>query len=299
MLEIPESTVIAEQLSKSLKGKIITYVKAGQSLHRFAFYHGNPEEYNALLSGKTIGMSYARGGMVEITADDCRIVFGDGATLRYYEDLSKAPKKHQFYMEFEDETALVVTVQMYGGISVFQEGTFDSKYYKVAVEKPNPLSDQFNFAYFQSLRNEAGSATANGKESSEKKGSVEGKEGKSQLTDKLSVKAFLATEQRIPGLGNGTLQDILFCARIHPKRKMCDVSSEEFKKLYESVKKVLNEMVQGGGRDTEKDLYGNKGGYLTYLSKNTYLTPCPVCGSEIRKANYLGGTIYYCEKCQK
>lgn len=285
MLEIPESTVIAEQLSKSLKGKVIKYVKAGQSLHRFAFYYGNPEEYHKLLAGKTIGMSCARGGMVEITAEDCRIVFGDGATLRYYEDLSKAPKKHQFYMEFEDETALAVTVQMYGGISAFHEGTFDSKYYKVAVEKPNPLSDQFDFAYFKSLRNE--------------NETVAGKERKSQPIEKLSVKAFLATEQRIPGLGNGTLQDILFCANIHPKRKMCDVSSDEFKKLYESVKKVLREMVQGGGRDTEKDLYGNKGGYLTYLSKNTYLTPCPVCGNEIRKTNYLGGTIYYCEKCQK
>ena len=41
----------------------------------------------------------------------------------------------------------------------------------------------------------------------------------------LSAKAFLATEQRIPGLGNGVLQDILFNARIHPKRKMATLVS--------------------------------------------------------------------------
>jgi formamidopyrimidine-DNA glycosylase len=43
----------------------------------------------------------------------------------------------------------------------------------------------------------------------------------------LSAKAFLATEQRIPGLGNGVLQDILFTAGIHPKRKMAAISEEE------------------------------------------------------------------------
>ena len=34
----------------------------------------------------------------------------------------------------------------------------------------------------------------------------------------LSAKAFLATEQHFPGIGNGVLQDILFAAQIHPKR---------------------------------------------------------------------------------
>jgi hypothetical protein len=35
-----------------------------------------------------------------------------------------------------------------------------------------------------------------------------------QEVKKLSLKALLATEQRIPGLGNGVLQDILFKARM-------------------------------------------------------------------------------------
>ncbi|MDF2870055.1 MAG: Formamidopyrimidine-DNA glycolase, binding, partial [Anaerocolumna sp.] len=56
---------------------------------------------------------------------------------------------------------------------------------------------------------------------------------------------------------------------------------------------------EGGGRDTEKDLYGNPGGYITYMSKNTYGEPCTKCGYQIRKENFLGGTVYYCEHCQK
>jgi len=64
------------------------------------------------------------------------------------------------------------------------------------------------------------------------------------------------------------------------------------------VKSVLHEMAERGGRDTERDLYGCPGGYTTTLSKNTVDMPCPSCGTIIKKAAYLGGSIYYCEGCQ-
>ena len=73
---------------------------------------------------------------------------------------------------------------------------------------------------------------------------------------KLSAKAFLATEQRIPGLGNGVLQDILWYANIHPKRKISTLSAEQKHKLFRSVKTILAEMTELGGRDTERDLFG-------------------------------------------
>jgi formamidopyrimidine-DNA glycosylase len=116
---------------------------------------------------------------------------------------------------------------------------------------------------------------------------------------KLSTKAFLATEQRIPGLGNGVLQDILWTAGIHPKRKLESLSDDEVGQLYNAVKTVLEAMVDGGGRDTERDLYGCNGGYRTILSRHTVDMPCPACGTPIRKAAYLGGSIYFCEGCQK
>ncbi len=272
MLEIPESYTIAKQLNQTIKGKTISYVEAGQSPHAFAWYYGEPKEYDDLLSGKTIGMSVARSGMVEIEAEDCRIVIGDGAALRYYEDLKKIPKKHQLYVELDDNTVLVCTIQMYGGIWAFREGEFDNMYYFGAKTKASPLSDEFDKEYFVSLRTED--------------------------SGKLSVKAFLATEQRIPGLGNGVLQDILYLSGIHPKRKMANVSDEEYDRLFNTLKDALRKMADQGGRDTEKDLFGNPGGYQTYLSKKTAWTPCVKCGYELRKDNYLGGTIYYCEHCQ-
>jgi formamidopyrimidine-DNA glycosylase len=141
------------------------------------------------------------------------------------------------------------------------------------VGSDDALDERFDRAYFNTLFNEE--------------------------TPKLSAKAFLATEQRIPGLGNGVLQDILWTARIHPRRKMAELKEADIERMFKAVKAVLKEMVARGGRDTETDLFGNPGRYTTVLSKNTVGKPCPACGTAIQKEAYLGGSIYYCAKCQE
>ncbi len=69
--------------------------------------------------------------------------------------------------------------------------------------------------------------------------------------------------------------------------------------LFHAVKTTLAEMAALGGRDTEKDLFGRPGGYQTKAGKNTVDKPCPLCGGTIRKENYLGGSIYFCDGCQR
>lgn len=272
MLEIPESTTIARQMNETVRGRKIRSVIANASPHKFAFYHGDPDDYDALLTGQVVGDSLGIGAMVEIAAGDRRIVFGDGANLRFYREPDEAPSKHQVLIEFVDGSVLVCTVRMYGAALAFVEGGYESKYHRVAKEKPQPLIGAFDRAYFDTLF---------------AKGS-----------DKLSAKAFLATEQRIPGLGNGVLQDILFRAGVHPRTRMSMLSGEELDGLFHSVKDVLADMTIKGGRDTERDLFGKAGGYITILSKNTAGKPCPVCGTKIQKAAYMGGTVYWCPECQ-
>ena len=114
----------------------------------------------------------------------------------------------------------------------------------------------------------------------------------------MSVKGFLATEQRIPGLGNGVLQDILWNAQLNPKRRMESVTDSEMYMLFKSVKNTLRAMVEHGGRDTEKDLFDNPGGYKTILSKHTLSCPCARCGSLPVRQSFMGGNIYFCPICQ-
>lgn len=272
MLELPEAAVLAAQINQTLSGAQIVRATAGHSPHKFAWYSGVPGEYNARLSGKRIATATPYGGTVEMQVDGWLLVVS--TTLRYHPAGKPWPKKHQLLLEFDNGSAASATIQMWGGLFCFPAGEQGGEIieYQSARQKPSPLSAEFDRAYFDQLFTED--------------------------SGKLSAKAFLATEQRIPGLGNGVLQDILWKARIHPKRKLADLDDDEFERMYAAVKSVLHEMTIQGGRDTERDLFGNQGGYQTILSKNTVDTPCPSCGTLIRKEAYMGGSIYVCDGCQ-
>jgi formamidopyrimidine-DNA glycosylase len=273
MIELIEANVLSQQLNSSIRGKRIKKVTTLSSPHKFAFFHGDPGAYDELLRGRYIGEASPNGGQVRLEIEDLVFVFGDGVDLRYYEKDTKRPIKHQLFIEFEDGSALSGSVQMYGFMLCFYEKEYDNPYYQVAREKPSPLSEQFDKQYFTGIL----SATGVGK---------------------LSAKAVLATEQRIPGLGNGILQDILYNAGLHPRRKVATFREEDVDRLYRSIKTTLTQMVELGGRDIEKDLYGVPGGYMTRLSKKTVGKPCLKCGQTIQKEAYLGGSIYYCDGCQ-
>jgi len=273
VIELPEALNIAGQLNDTIRGKRVAGVMVAKAPHKLAWYYGEPPEYSALLVGKTIEKANACGGMVEIKAENTNILLGEGAGTKFHRKNELHPAKHQLLVEFDDHSAISVSIQMYGGIGVFLEGELDNPYYRVAKEKPSPFSPAFDKVYFDRLVS-------------------------AQEVQKLSLKAFLATEQRIPGLGNGVLQDILFNAKMHPKKKVNTLARTEKEALFNSVKTTISTMAAQGGRDTELDLFGHPGGYKTILCKNTANKPCPVCGTIIKKEAYMGGTVYYCEKCQ-
>ena len=273
MIELPEAAVLAKQVNETVTGKRIKKVIAAQYPHKLAWYCGDPKDYHSVLAGKVIGAAVSYGGLVEIAVSNAILLFGDGVSLRYFAEGEKLPDRHQLWIEFEDGSSLVSSVQMYGGIWAFPAGSFDNKYYRISKEKTSPLTDAFNGTYFDALFGEK--------------------------TDKLSLKAFLATEQRIPGLGNGVLQDILFNAKMHPKKKVITLSKKDKEELLNSLKSTLSRMAHDGGRDTETDLYGRQGGYKTILSRNTADKPSSICGTIIKKEAYMGGSIYFCSMCQK
>ncbi len=277
MIEAPEAICLARQLNETIKGKRVTYVLVRHTPHKFTFSCGNPDEYPEMLQDKIVGESCAYGGMVQVNAGDVKLVFTDGANLRYYAPGAKLPDKHQLLVGFEDESCIIVSVRMYGGILCFAGDSFDgglNAYYSCARTKPQVMSDAFTKEYFLGLINA---------------GDVQNK----------SAKAFLATDQMIPGLGNGVLQDILYNARVHPKTKIATLSVRQREELYHHVKDTTCEMLEKGGRSSEKDLFDRKGGYISYLSKDTVGTHCLRCGDTILKENYMGGSIYYCNTCQK
>ena len=275
MIELPETYVLAEQINKTLAGKTIKSATANAHPHAFAWYTGDPALYNTKLAGKKLtgsnpGTGYTCGGNTEVVCEDMLLVLS--TPVKYHAPGEKLPKSHQLLLEFDDGSHMSCTVQMWGAMFCFpaNENGIPENY---SVKKcPTPYEDAFDKGYFDSLWRE--------------------------LKPTLSVKAFLATEQRIPGFGNGVLHDILWNARIHPKRKLETLADKDMENLYNILKSTLNEMRDRGGRDTEKDLFNKAGGYRTILSNKTLAYPCRVCGGGLKREAYLGGNIYFCPICQ-
>ncbi|TFF92870.1 hypothetical protein EU546_07005, partial [Candidatus Thorarchaeota archaeon] len=71
------------------------------------------------------------------------------------------------------------------------------------------------------------------------------------------------------------------------------------KRLYNVTVRELQKMIDQGGRDGERDLFGDFGGYKRAMHSKTAGTPCRACGTDIVKESYLGGSVYYCPGCQK
>ncbi len=273
MIELSESIVLARQIQQSLAGREIVRAQADQTHHGFAWYTGDPAAYDGLLRGKRITGTEVVSGTLRVHAQDMLLVIS--TPVKLHAPGAKRPASHQLLLEFDDGSAITCTVQMWGCMFCCREDDPDGIPQGHVVNKqPAPTEDAFDWDLFNGLLAQP-------------------------QAPELSAKAFLATAQRIPGLGNGMLQDILWTARIHPRRTMGSLSAQEKQDLFRAVKDVSAAMADQGGRDTERDLYGHPGGYRTVLSKKTVGQPCPACGETIVKEAYLGGSIYYCPGCQK
>ena len=270
MIELTEAVVLSRQINQSCLHKKIINIVVNQNPHKLAWFNGDPNDYSKHLIGSSFKLAKSYGGMLEIDCDKCHLVFTEGVQLSYFNSVNP-DLKHQLLIEFNDHTYFSASVKMYGGIWCYID-VFDNPYYFVAKKKPSLFSSGFSLDYFNQLVSDS--------------------------NDSLSLKAFLATEQRIPGFGNGLCQDVLWKSKLHPKKKIQSLSKTDISRLYDTMLELTKEIVDLGGRDTEKDLFGNKGGYITKMSQSGMTEGCPECGSTIIKESYLGGCIYTCTKCQ-
>jgi formamidopyrimidine-DNA glycosylase len=275
MIELPEALVIAKQMSKELKGKRIAFGNRGNAAHKFAFSSGSSAEYEEIFQGKRIGETKGHGSAIlaPIEPGYMLVLGGGGERILFHQDERTLPKKHHFLLHFVDSTYLTVTVQGWGNTLLLPQAEAGAHLH-VQKDRIPPLDDGFTWDYFLRLFDlvERDSAT--------------------------SIKYFIISEPGVWGIGNGYLQDILFQARIHPRRKVVDVDEREKHALYEAIVRTLKQAVALGGRDTECDLYGNRGGYVSILSSKAKGQPCPECGTPIEKIQYLGGSCYLCPSCQ-
>jgi formamidopyrimidine-DNA glycosylase len=275
MFELPEYTVISRQITKTMRGKTVKSAMLGNSPHKFVWYNVTHEEFTKKMSGRTIGESYCRGRwlFIEILQGHILVLGECGGKILFHDAGKKNPDKYHLLIEFTDGSAFSVKTQMWGAMELYKKGLeLNRKYIKDM--RTTPVDKSFTYKYFCNLIDECCD------------------------TDVKSVKGLLTQNQLIPGLGNSIAQDILFNSRLSPKHPLKDLSTEQKKNLYDSIKNTIKEIISKNGRSDEYDLYGNHGKYIRLMDKNSSGKSCSSCKTTVEKIQYLGGTCYFCPKCQ-
>ena len=122
-------------------------------------------------------------------------------------------------------------------------------------------------------------------------------------TRRIAIKQLLLDQRAIAGLGNIYANEILWQAQIHPRRETCSLSTEEWQRLWQAMRRVITESLQAGGTTLNDRHYlsptGEIGGFAPRLKiYGREDKACPRCGGIIRRIVQGQRSTYYCPVCQ-
>ena len=117
----------------------------------------------------------------------------------------------------------------------------------------------------------------------------------------LPVKVALMDQTVVSGVGNIYANEACFDAKIDPRKRIKELSDQQFKSLHRGVVKSLQDGIKYGGASRAHfvDAEGHKGYFLDYAfvyGKDKH--PCKKCGNEIKKIQLGGRGTYLCPNCQ-
>jgi formamidopyrimidine-DNA glycosylase len=275
MFELPEYQVMAADMNSVLPGKCVRKGVQGNQPHKFVWYNRTHEEFEQLTQGKVVGCATFKGRWLLLPLEPGYIlVLGEcGGRILYHAPGEEQPERYHLCLLFEDGSALTAMTQMWGAMELYDKGKEQHRTYIVDM-RPTPADAEFTWEYFDRFVTQL----------------AEG--------EKRSVKALLTQDQLIPGLGNAIAQDIMFEARLHPKHAISTLDRDQRFALFQAIVHVTDVVTRCRGRYDEVDLFGNRGGYVRMMDKNTAGLPCRHCGAAVQKIQYLGGACYVCPQCQ-
>jgi formamidopyrimidine-DNA glycosylase len=276
-IELPEAKILADQMNIELKDKRIkSYSQDCQKLQKIGFINCDNKSFDLLLD-REVNSVTSRGNTILMKLDEnLNIILNPeyGGEIFYHSSEATVPKKVHVRIDFSDKTTLTVRFTSLGGLRVLKDNELPTSYaYKRDFDNGalSPVDEGFTFGRFSELL--AGNNCAL----------------KSVLVGK---DAFLV------GLSNSAFQDIIYRAKLHPKRKASDLRLDEQQALWKSIKIVLSERLRLKGKTQFFDLYQSQGRYVSAMGLNMRNKNCSACGSTVLELSLGGGKVLVCPKCQ-
>lgn len=121
-------------------------------------------------------------------------------------------------------------------------------------------------------------------------------------TKRGALKTTLISQEFIAGIGNRYSDEILWHARLLPKRKVTELDQEQKVRLFQSIQTVLRRAIQLGGYMDNPFYQGDQktGGAMGRMYVHGQEgEACPRCGASIVMAEISSRKTFYCQMCQK
>ena len=123
---------------------------------------------------------------------------------------------------------------------------------------------------------------------------------------RMPMKAALLNQQVVAGLGNIYVSEILYRARISPRRSASSVAGKSgvtrrVERVTAATHDVITEAIDAGGSSISD--FASVDGTLGYFSLSHLVydkkgEPCTQCDATIRRIVQSGRSTFYCPKCQ-
>jgi formamidopyrimidine-DNA glycosylase len=253
-------------MEKELTGKTIKKIEVLQP----KCLNVSKKKFTTALAGaKLLGTTYhGKWLFTDTTKGHLLINMGMGGDLLLV-DSKSMPEKWRIAFHFKDRTTLAVNFWWFGYTHYAAEGKLD-KHTMSAKLGPNAID--VTLAEFRGML-------------SKRKG---------------AVKSFLLNQERIAGIGNAYVHDILFLAGLHPLRTIDTLTDDEVEALWKGIQKGLKPSLRKRGAFYERDLYGKRGGFKMKDILVGYREgkPCPSCGEKVVKIKTGSTSSFICPKCQ-
>jgi len=264
MAELPEIYLISQQMQVELVDKTISGIEILQP----KCLNIPPEDFSIALSGAQIKNVSYRGKWVFVntTRGWLLLCLGMGGEILLV-DRTRMPEKRRVIFDLANSSCLVVNFWWFG-YTHFTAQLVDHK----MTSGLGPNAIDLDTTGLRSLF----------------------------MNRRGALKSFLLDQDRIAGIGNFYVHDILFKAHLHPMRTIQTLTENEVDGLSTAIHDRLELAIQKGGFAYEQDLFGQKGhfGMDDLLIGYKENQPCPVCGTVIVKIKTGSTSSFICSQCQ-
>jgi len=276
MPELPEVETVCRGLAETLKGRQLIRVITRRPDLRFPL----PNDLGQRLTGHRIQAVTRRAKFILIEFESSDVLLshlGMSGRFRIYQT-SPPPEDRHDHVIFETNTGAVIRYndpRRFGFMDLANRANLTTNKFLAGLG-PEPLEHTFTPDIFIThVKNK-----------------------------KTTLKEALMNQHVVAGLGNIYACEVLFVARLSPRRRVGTVGSKRAAALVNAIKTVLTDAISKGGsslrdhRQTNGELGYFQHAFKVYGRANE---ACPRCGPRypIKQLQQSGRSTFFCPNCQR